>query len=107
MPESGYDWLFYYRKGNVVNVNTLNDENGNILSYKNAKDGLMVAAESGDDLLAYGDVITDIKLDITERTIKFDYVQGVRLWCSNEDDKIIDGEKIIWRKLEPLEECDE
>lgn len=108
VPESGYDWLFYYRKGNVVNVNTLNDENGNILSYKYAKDGIMVAAESGDDLLAYGDVISDIKLDTTQRTIEFDYVQGVRLWCSNEeDDKIIDGEKIIWKKLERLDECHE
>ena len=106
VPESGYDWLFYYRKGNVVNVNTLNDENGNILSYKNAKDGIMEAAKSGDDLLAYGDVITDIKLDITKKTIKFEYVQGVRLQCEDKD-KIIDGEKIIWRKLEPLEKCDE
>lgn len=106
VPESGYDWLFYYRKGNVVNVNTLNDENGNILSYKNAKDGIMEAAKSGDDLLAYGDVITDIILDITKRTIKFEYVQGVRLQCEDKD-KIIDGEKIIWRKLEPLKKCDE
>ena len=106
VPESGYDWLFYYRKGNVVNVNTLNDENGNILSYENAKDGIMVAAERGDDLLAYGDVITDIKLDITKRTIEFDYVQGVRLQCKDKD-KIIDGEKIIWRKLERLDECHE
>lgn len=106
VPESGYDWLFYYRKGNVVNVNTLNDENGNILSYENAKDGIMVAAKSGDDLLAYGDVITDIILDITKRTIKFEYVQGVRLQCEDKD-KIIDGEKIIWRKLEPLKKCDE
>ena len=106
VPESGYDWLFYYRKGNVVNVNTLTDENGNILSYKYAKDGIMVAAKSGDDLLAYGDVITDIILDITKRTIKFEYVQGVRLQCEDKD-KIIDGEKIIWRKLEPLKKCDE
>lgn len=106
VPESGYDWLFYYRKGNVVNVNTLNDENGNILSYENAKDGIMVAAKSGDDLLAYGDVITDIILDITKRTIKFEYVQGVRLQCEDKD-KIIDGEKIIWRKLERLDECHE
>lgn len=106
VPESGYDWLFYYRKGNVVNVNTLNDENGNILSYKNAKDGIMEAAKSGDDLLAYGDVITDIILDITKRTIKFEYVQGVRLQCEDKD-KIIDGEKIIWRKLEPLKKCNE
>lgn len=106
VPESGYDWLFYYRKGNVVNVNTLTDENGNILSYKYAKDGIMVAAKSGDDLLAYGDVITDIKLDITKKTIEFNYVQGVRLQCEDKY-KIIDGEKIIWRKLEPLENCDE
>lgn len=103
VPESGYDWLFYYRKGNVVNVNTLTDEDGNILSYENAKNGIMAAAERGDDLLAYGDVITDIQLDIVKREISFEYVQGVRLWCSNEeDDKIIDGEKIIWRNLEPL-----
>lgn len=99
VPESGYDWLFYYRKGNVVNVNTLTDEDGNILSYENAKDGIMAAAENGSDLLAYGDVITDIKLDTTERTIEFEYVQGVRLGCSNKE---TDGEKIIWRELEPL-----
>ena len=103
VPESGYDWLFYYRKGNVVNVNTLTNEDGNILSYKKAKDGIMEAAEDGSDLLAYGDVITDIILNTAKRTIQFDYVQGVRLWCSDEeDDKIIDGEKIIWRNLEPL-----
>lgn len=101
VPESGYDWLFYYRKGNVVNVNTLTDEDGNILSYENAKDGIMEAAENGSDLLAYGDVITDIKLDTTERTIKFEYVQGVRLKCTNEKPTIDDG-KFVWSELEPL-----
>lgn len=104
VPESGYDWLFYYRKGNVVNVNTLTDEEGNILSYENAKDGIMKAAEDGSDLLAYGDVITDIKLDITKRTIEFDYAQGVRLKCNKKE--IEDG-KIIWRNLEPLATSDE
>lgn len=99
VPESGYDWLFYYRKGNIVNVNTLTDEDGNILSYENAKNGIMAPAEKGDDLLAYGDVITDIKLDTTERTIEFDYVQGVRLKC---DKKEIEDGKIIWRNLESL-----
>ena len=104
VPESGYDWLFYYRKGNVVNVNTLTNEDGNILSYKKAKDGIMEAAEDGSDLLAYGDVITDIILNTAKRTIQFDYVQGVRLWCSNKE---TDGEKIIWRNLERLETSDE
>lgn len=104
VPESGYDWLFYYRKGNVVNVNTLTDEDGNILSYENAKDGIMKAAEDGNDLLAYGDVITDIKLDITKREITFEYMQGVRLKC---DKKEIEDGKIIWRNLERLETSDE
>ena len=104
VPESGYDWLFYYRKGNVVNVNTLTDEDGNILSYENAKNGIMATAENGSDLLAYGDVITDIQLDITKRTIKFEYMQGVRLKC---DKKEIEDGKIIWRNLEPLENSDE
>lgn len=104
VPESGYDWLFYYRKGNVVNVNTLTDEDGNILSYEKAKDGIMAAAEKGDDLLAYGDVITDITLNTSERTIEFKYVQGVRLKCNKKE---IDGEKIIWRNLERLETSDE
>lgn len=106
VPESGYDWLFYYRKGNVVNVNTLTDEDGNILSYENAKDGVMKAAEDGSDLLAYGDVITDIKLDIVKREIKFEYVQGVRLKCTNEEPTIDDG-KFVWSELVRKGDSDE
>lgn len=79
MPEDGEDWLFYYRKGLVLNISVLNDENGNILSLSNAREGLSEAATDRNDLLAYGDVITDITYNEENRTITFEYKQGVHL----------------------------
>lgn len=66
-PNDGYDWLFYYRKGNVSNITTINDDLGNIASYSAYQNGEIEAAtvdsdEVCSDLMAYGDVITNIEV---------------------------------------------
>lgn len=74
-PSSGYDWLYYYRVGEVTNYTTANDDLGNIMHMGDIM-------ENGNDLYAYGDMITNILLEHTEEdgyTIKFEYVLGAHL----------------------------
>lgn len=75
IPESGKDWLFYYRKGSVINYALSTDDMGNILS---ASDPSSIATEK-DDLMAYGDAIIDIIADKNNKTITFVYVIGSQL----------------------------
>ena len=75
-PQNGYDWLFYYRIGNICNISTLNDDLGNILKL----DGKPTASkDDGDKLMAYGDVITNIQADTEENTITFEYIINAHL----------------------------
>lgn len=74
-PENGYDWLFYYRIGNICNISTLNDDLGNILKL----DGETAGKDDGDELMAYGDVITNIKANKKENTITFEYIINAHL----------------------------
>ena len=75
-PENGYDWLFYYRIDNICNISTLNDDLGNILKL----DGETTAGKNdGHDLMAYGDVITNITSNAKENTITFEYIINAHL----------------------------
>lgn len=90
----GEDWLFYYRKNSVVNIRTLNDDLGNILSYSLPQDekGNKKAAISKNDLMAYGDVIEDITYDTENHKIKFIYRVGVRLNANEGPITVIDDD---------------
>ena len=75
-PQNGYDWLFYYRIGNICNISTLNDDLGNILKL----DGKPTSSkDDGDKLMAYGDVITNITANKEENTIMFKYIINAHL----------------------------
>lgn len=79
VPEKplGYkDWLFYYRVDVVRNVSARTDDDGNIVTL----DGrTATSVDDKDNLLAYGDIIADIKTDKTKKTITFVYLLGVQL----------------------------
>lgn len=79
IPEKplGYkDWLFYYRVGVVRNVSARTDDDGNIVTI----DGrTAIGDKDKDKLLAYGDIIADIKAKKSEKTITFVYLLGVHL----------------------------
>ena len=61
VPE-GEDWLYFYRKGLVMNYSYITDEKGNIADiYTYESSGETIAATSADNLAAYGDVITKIE----------------------------------------------
>ena len=79
-PQEGYDWLFYYRKGKVLNMTTRNDELGNILDLTTGE----AANSSQSNLAAYGDVIENIIADENEPTITFVYRLGVHLMSESE-----------------------
>lgn len=99
-PTSGVDWLFYYRKGNVVNIRTINDEFGNVVKLSDTEKPSKVA----NDLAAYGDVIENITFNTTEHKIKFVYRVGVHLNASGsptvttDDDgnELIKWDKFVW-----------
>ncbi len=90
-PEINEDWLYFYCKDFALNIRTKNDELGNIGFY-----GDMPAIEDNKviNLMAYGDMITDIKANEEERTITFEYVIGAHLkgvkaadeWIKYDDD---------------------
>ena len=105
-PVIGEDWLFYYRKGVVVNIQTINDDMGNIVKLSN----LTEASENKNDLAAYGDVIEDIIPDANEHTITFVYVIGVHLKSEqnpiitydDDNNKLIKWNKFVWDENENI-----
>ena len=106
-PENGYDWLFYYRIGNICNISTLNDDLGNILKL----DGKPTASkDDGDELMAYGDVITNIKANKAEEWIPYkQYYEGDRvfyddsIWCCKVDNKESEFNADNFEKVEEIE----
>lgn len=114
-PANGYDWLFYYRKGEVVNIKTVNNKLGNVVKLSDleniniSKDDLD-SCEDKNDLAAYGDVIYDITANPDEHTITFTYIMGVHLKSESEpifvydddNNKIIKWDKFVWDENEKI-----
>lgn len=69
-PAEDKDWLYFYREGVVTDYSTINDSFGNIQLIGGVSSG----GEYETNLMAYGNVITDISLDTANRTITFTYV---------------------------------
>lgn len=91
-PQKGYDWLFYYRIGNIYNISTLNDDLGNILNL----DGETIANEKdGNNLMAYGDIITNITSNEKENTITFEYIINAHLIGQHYFSKLDEDKNII------------
>ena len=91
-PQNGYDWLFYYRIGNICNISTLNDGLGNILKL----DSETTASEKdGNDLMAYGDVITNIFANEKENTITFEYILNAHLIGKHDSSQLDEDKNII------------
>ena len=91
-PENGYDWLFYYRIDNICNISTLNDDLGNILKL----DGETTAGEGdGSNLMAYGDVITNITSDAEKNTITFEYIINAHLIGNTYSSKLDEDKNTI------------
>jgi hypothetical protein len=77
-PADGTDWLYYYKIGNIAYYETETDRLNNIV----IKDGCSrntTIGEKETDLLAYGDVLTDISYNKDKYTITFKYVIGAHL----------------------------
>lgn len=101
-PENGYDWLFYYRIDNICNISTLNDDLGNILKL----DGETTAGEGdGSNLMAYGDVITNITSDAEKNTITFEYRINAHLIGNTYSSKLDEDKNTIhyWKDFTPEE----
>ena len=108
-PANGYDWLFYYRKGEVVNIKTVNNKLGNVVKLSDLENTSinsddLESCEDKDDLAAYGDVIYDITAKPNEHTITFTYIMGVHLKSESEpifvydddNNKLIKWDKFVW-----------
>ena len=114
-PANGYDWLFYYRKGEVVNIKTVNNKLGNVVKLSDLGDTSintddLVSCENKDDLAAYGDVIYDITANPDEHTITFTYIMGAHLKSNDnrtivyddDNNKIIKWDKFVWDENEKI-----
>lgn len=77
-PNSGTDWLFYYKIGALGHYETTTDNLGNILIQDGGTRGHIINGYET-SLLAYGDIITDITYNETENTITFTYIIGANL----------------------------
>lgn len=86
-PPEGRDWLHYYRKDVVLNVRCEMDDLENVLTV----DGDVAMEGDGKNLYAFGDMIKSITLNVTERTLTFEYVIGAHLvnriekWKTDDD----------------------
>lgn len=106
-PANGYDWLFYYRKGEVVNIKTVNNKLGNVVKLSDLGDTSintddLDSCENKGDLAAYGDVIYDITAKPDEHTITFTYIMGVHLKSESEPIFVYDDDNnklIKWDKF--------
>jgi hypothetical protein len=78
-PSDNEDWLYYYRKGIVINYTTVNTDLGNIADVDKLNEGILESATDVNKLAAYGNVISNIKSDQTKRTITFEYYLNVHL----------------------------
>lgn len=114
-PANGYDWLFYYRKGEVVNIKTVNNKLGNVVKLSDLGDTSintddLDSCEDKDDLAAYGDVIDDITANPDEHTITFTYIMGAHLKSNDnrtivyddDNNKIIKWDKFVWDENEKI-----
>lgn len=72
VPLEGEDWLFYYRKGNITDVSSITDENGDIMLIDEG-------VKSADALLLYGNFLENIEADNDTCTIKFTYYLNAHL----------------------------
>lgn len=106
-PANGYDWLFYYRKGEVVNIKTVNNKLGNVVKLSDLGDTSintddLESCEDKNDLAAYGDVIDKITANPDEHTITFTYIMGVHLKSESEPIFVYDDDNnklIKWDKF--------
>ena len=114
-PANGYDWLFYYRKGEVVNIKTVNNKLGNVVKLSDLGDTSintddLDSCEDKNDLAAYGDVIYDITANPDEHTITFTYIMGAHLKSNDnrtivyddDNNKIIKWDKFVWDENEKI-----
>ena len=112
---NGYDWLFYYRKGEVVNIKTVNNKLGNVVKLSDLENTSinsddLDSCEDKDDLAAYGDVIYDITANPDEHTITFTYIMGAHLKSNDnrkivyddDNNKIIKWDKFVWDENEKI-----
>lgn len=77
-PDDGEDWLWYYRIGDVPFYESTTDILGNIAML----DGMVRNTTVGDvdtGLMSYGNVLTDITVNTSEKLITFEYVIGAHL----------------------------
>lgn len=95
-PSDNEDWLYYYRKGVVINYTTVNTDLGNIADVDKLNEGILEPATDVNKLAAYGNVISDIKPDQTKRTITFEYYLNVHLKANNVDTKEDDDGNILY-----------
>lgn len=89
VPMIGRDWLYYYRIGSLGHYETATDNLGNIVIIDGETRNENIGQKEK-HLLAYGDIITDITYDDTEKTITFKYVIGCNLMAELIDIEIDD-----------------
>ena len=92
IPEGDEDWLFYYRIGYVTNTSVEHDEYGNIKTIGPININMDRVITN---LVAYGDVITNITRNTDNRTITFTYVLGAHLKAHISNQETID-DRIIY-----------
>lgn len=82
-PSGGEDWLFHYKKGEIIDYDIVFDENGNMTyigDSEEIEDGYVI------NLNAYGSLITDIELDFDNKMLTFKYVIDAHLKKKNAAD---------------------
>lgn len=77
-PNIDEDWLYYYKIGALAAYSTIRDDSNNIDIETDAI-RVTTIGEYEQHLMAYGDILTDIKCDTGANQITFQYVIGAHL----------------------------
>lgn len=86
-PDITEDWAWFYKVGTIGYYESVTDEYGNI-AISNDNRGAIGSVQT--NLLAYGNILTDISVDTEERTITFTYVIGCNLKATLAEKERID-----------------
>lgn len=77
-PPDGEDWLWYYIKGSIYDISMSVDKDGKLLPIDDGQ-------ANGDNVLAYGSVLTDIVANNDDCTITFTYYTDAHLKLVKSD----------------------
>lgn len=95
-PDFTEDWLWYYKIGHLASYTTTRDEDSNIAVFEGTERKIEIGSTE-DNLMAYGDILTNITRNTEDKTITFEYIIGAHLLACLIDKSVNEFGKPIYK----------